>query len=123
MELLEGQDLKAYVRGANSEKFSLSDDMVGRIRASFLQFVQGVSFLHQRKVLHRDLKPQNVLVTDEDRLVLLDFGLAADMGDQSFYESVNSNLVGTIPYMAPEQAAGKPISKKSDWYALGAILF
>jgi len=105
-----------------------------RVKAVFSQVAEGVIALHGDDKLHRDLKPGNVLVCADDRVLLLDFGLVADIvrepgtstdnggGDSGRVASAGS-AVGTIGYMAPEQAAAKALGTASDWYAVGVMLF
>jgi eukaryotic-like serine/threonine-protein kinase len=93
----------------------------GRLRAALRQLAEGLHGLHETGKLHRDIKPSNVLVTDEGRVVILDFGLVAEVRGHEVHDSVT--LAGTPDYMSPEQGAQLPISRASDWYSVGVILY
>jgi hypothetical protein len=95
-----------------------------RVRRVFLQLAEGVNALHAAGCLHRDLKCSNVMVTADDRVVLLDFGLVGEVGaPASGLETVGGAIVGTPLYMAPEQCAGAPVDAAADWYAMGVMLY
>jgi hypothetical protein len=93
----------------------------GRVRALIRQLLEGVAELHRRGKLHRDLKPSNVLVTREDRVVILDFGLVAEKAAMSI--GVQDHHAGTPAYLSPERAMGAPASEASDWYGVGVTLY
>jgi tetratricopeptide (TPR) repeat protein len=94
---------------------------LGRLRHVFAQLVDGLSAIHLQDIVHRDVKPSNVLVTPDARVVLLDFGIATQLlaGDASI-----ATVAGTPAYMAPEQVvAGRAASAASDWYSVGVMLY
>jgi eukaryotic-like serine/threonine-protein kinase len=90
-----------------------------RLRASLAQLVRGIEALHAAQKVHRDIKPSNVLVNEEGRVVILDFGLIADLERYP----LDFSVVGTAHFMAPEQAAAQPVGPEADWYSVGAMLY
>ncbi len=93
-----------------------------RLRDALRQLALGISALHAAGKLHKDIKPSNVMVTDEGRVVLLDFGMIDDSTDRVDV-TLDDKLFGTPAYMSPEQAAGVATAEASDWYSFGAMLF
>ena len=114
MELIEGGEFLEYVRPAALDE--------GRLRAVLPQLVSGLTALHAAGMVHRDVKPSNVRVTPAGRLVLLDFGLVAELA-APLGGSAAASFVGTPTYMAPEQADGTAVGPAADWYAVGALLY
>jgi len=146
MELVEGYDFVSHVRTGSepgSHRASPADSQGDRftrpareegprparpfdetrLRNALRQLAEGVSALHRSGKLHRDIKPPNVLVTIEGRVVLLDFGLTADLESLARQRAVDRQVVGTVGHMSPEQAAGRPVTAASDWYGVGVMLY
>jgi serine/threonine-protein kinase len=96
------------------------------------QFVDALEYAHEKGIIHRDLKPANIMVTSAGRLKLLDFGLAKALSAESSWNAETTltiqqtcagAIVGTPAYMSPEQLRGKPVDKRTDIWALGAIVY
>lgn len=85
------------------------------------QVAAGLDYAHARGVIHRDIKPGNMLMTDDGRVVLADFGLAWLL--EGAHLTLTGGVIGTPEYMSPEQAGGNPIDHRSDVYGLGVVLY
>jgi hypothetical protein len=120
MELLDGQPFVAWIRGSTPAG-KLPD--LARLQEGLRQLVEGVHHLHTHDCIHRDLKPPNVLVTSESRVVILDFGLVSELSEPDGAITRDSQILGTPSYMAPEQALGKRVGPAADYYAIGVMLF
>ena len=114
MEFIEGKDLRALIR--EKRKFS-PEEAVDVIQ----QVCQALNAAHSVGVIHRDLKPQNIMQDGTGRLLVMDFGLARTLEGDGMTQT--GAIVGTMEYMSPEQALGKDLDQRSDIFALGLILF
>jgi hypothetical protein len=113
-ELVEGETLRDLSRGGR-----LSDREIGEIGADLCE---ALDHAHSRAVVHRDIKPQNVLVTDRDPCArLMDFGIARVTDAAAL--TATGDVVGTLAYMAPEQAEGQAAGVEADIYALALTLY
>jgi serine/threonine protein kinase/KaiC/GvpD/RAD55 family RecA-like ATPase len=94
-----------------------------RLRDAFYQLAQAVHALHDAGKLHKDLKPSNVLVARDGRVVLLDFGMVDDTLRAEASVTIDDGAFGTPAYMPPEQAASARVGKPGDWYSFGVMLY
>ena len=118
MELVNGVNFVEYVRGSGPSGAPVN---AGRTRHVLRQLVSGLAALHRRGKLHRDVKPSNILVTPEGRVVVLDFGLTSDVFRAD--AAVGERLAGTPAYLARERRAGVAPSESQDWYSVGVTLY
>ena len=119
MEFISGRTLKSVIRDyVQREGAPLQ---VARSLALATQICAGIGYAHRAGLVHCDVKPQNVLVTRDDRVKVADFGIARAMSQSSMHTA--SLLWGTPHYFAPEQATGEPATPASDVYAIGIIIF
>jgi eukaryotic-like serine/threonine-protein kinase len=118
LELLHGEDLarRMLTRKEEIESYSLSE---------VLQIIRnaaaGLGYAHTQGIIHRDVKPANIFITDDGRTILMDFGIAKMVdADQLTGTGI---IVGASHYFAPEQAQGKPVDHRVDIYSLGAVMY
>ena len=113
MEYLSGGSLSARIQQGMSSLVAL------RLTS---QIARALDAVHAHGIVHRDLKPQNIMFRDNGGLVIVDFGLARDLGAGSDLTQTGE-ILATPRYMSPEQCAGKPADARSDVYSLGAIFY
>lgn len=113
MEQVEGQTLKHLI--TNHElPITQVIDIIGQI-------CEGLSAAHKQGIIHRDIKPQNIIVNNEGRVKILDFGLAKLRGVSQLTREAST--LGTTHYLSPEQALGKPVDHRTDIWSLGVVLY
>jgi eukaryotic-like serine/threonine-protein kinase len=111
---------------ADAVERSASPANIEKLRPALRQLVEGLDALHRAGKVHRDVKPSNVLVARDGRVVLLDFGIATDLHRArgvSDADSDEGNVVGTPTYMAPEQVTSEAPTAASDMYSVGVMLY
>lgn len=116
LDYVEGQTLRAYL----AERGRLPVDEVQRIA---IQLADALQYVHEHGVIHRDLKPDNVLIGPDGHITLTDFGIALRLNSRRLTFSHLSNAVGTPDYMAPEQVRGQRGDARTDVYAVGVMLY
>lgn len=112
MELVEGITLKNYIekKGRLDEKEAVS---------IAIQVAQGIQTAHSHHIIHRDIKPQNIIISKEGKVKVTDFGIAR----ASSAQTISSNAMGSVHYISPEQARGNYSDERSDIYSLGVSLY
>jgi len=123
MEFIEGEPLDRRIDGR-----PLPVDDIGQIGA---QIADALDAAHAKGIVHRDIKPANLMITPRGIVKVLDFGLAKVMEQQSSLESqmatrtlsAAGELIGTVAYMSPEQALGRPVDHRTDIFSLGVVLY
>src|SRR5919112_709063 len=113
MEYLKGQTLKQLVREHGAMPPDLATDIT-------IQVLRAAKFAHKRGVVHRDIKPHNVILDAEGRAKVTDFGIAR-AGASDMTET--GSIMGTAQYLSPEQAQGHPVDARSDLYSIGVVLY
>jgi serine/threonine-protein kinase len=119
----QGFLVMAYVTGRTLKQVIAEDGRLAPVDAARLarQLLRGLAAIHAAGIVHRDVKPQNIMVGDDGHARLTDFGIARTDADDRL--TSHGTTVGTVAYMAPEQIQGNPVSAATDIYAMGAVVF
>lgn len=113
-EYVEGETLKERIR-------RLGQLPIGEAVAYAIEIARALGAAHARHIVHRDVKPQNVLIDEEGSAKVTDFGIARTLDEDGLTQ--DGRVLGTTDYVSPEQALGHPVSGQSDLYSLGVVLF
>src|SRR5438093_6364908 len=114
MEYVEGANLKEYIR----REGRLSPERALQIAA---QVCEALEFAHSHGVVHRDIKPQNILLTADGQVKVTDFGIARALSSATITQT--GTVLGSVQYLSPEQARGTTVGRSADLYALGVVLY
>ena len=115
MEYIEGNTLTSII--AKNRTISLSDILFIGAQVS-----SGLHAAHEKGLVHRDIKPGNIMITPDGKVKVTDFGIVSLQNEESDITKTGS-ILGTASYISPEQAQGKPVSIESDLYSLGTVLY
>jgi serine/threonine protein kinase len=113
-EYVEGRSLQQIMAEAQPVETDYAIEIIRQVGMA-------LGYAHQHGVIHRDVKPSNILISNDGRVLLLDFGLAIPPGAPTLTET--GTLVGTPAYMSPEQAMGRPVDARSDLFSLGVVFY
>src|SRR5256714_8474111 len=114
LEYVEGDTLKDVIRREGPLE-------IPRAIAYALEIARALEAAHERMIVHRDVKPQNVLIGGEGSAKITDFGIARSLAEEGL--TVAGRVLGTTDYVSPEQALGHPVTGQSDLYSLGVVLY
>ncbi|MFL0581429.1 Stk1 family PASTA domain-containing Ser/Thr kinase [Solibacillus silvestris] len=114
MEYIKGKTLKQYIQ-------EFSPLSAARSAHIMKQLTSAIAHAHENGIIHRDIKPQNILMDEEGNVKITDFGIATSLGATSFTQT--NSVIGTVHYLSPEQARGGVATMKSDIYALGIVFY
>ncbi len=114
MELVNGKTLKEYIR----ENAPLSTDITLKIS---IQIAKALECAHKNKIIHRDIKPHNIMITEDEVIKVTDFGIAKAASSETITHT--NKVIGSAHYFSPEQAKGKIVDNRTDIYSFGIVIY
>lgn len=114
MEYVKGTDLKEYILNNHPIPYRKAISIMEQI-------LDAIAYAHENNIIHRDIKPQNILLDENGTVKITDFGIAVALSQNSITQT--NSLLGSVHYLSPEQARGSVVTKKADIYSLGIVLF
>ena len=116
MELVHGKTLREYLHGGKTLEVEHALEIIAGV-------LEALDYSHQNGIVHRDIKPGNIMITDHGDVKVMDFGIARALDDVSATMTATWNVVGTAQYLSPEQASGEVADNRSDLYSVGCVLY
>lgn len=116
MEFVEGESLKEYIKRKGPLRLSEACNIITQILA-------GVQHAHEHGIIHRDIKPHNILLGVDGRAKVTDFGIAVGMSDVTMTYNSTTRIMGSVHYISPEQVQGQAATDKSDIYSCGVVFY
>ena len=117
MEYIDGKELKEYCRDASRCVFTI--EMI--LLTYAIQIAEGLEAAHKKGIVHRDIKSQNIMITNDGKVKIMDFGLAKIRGSSQLTKM--GTTIGTIAYMSPEQTKGEEVDQQTDIWSFGVVLY
>ena len=115
MELIEGKTLSDYIKAQGAMSYP-------KVIALSKQIAEALSFAHKNHIIHRDVKPHNVMITPNGTAKITDFGIAKAVNAATIVDNTDG-IIGSVHYFSPEQARGGYVDEKSDIYSLGIVMY
>ncbi|UXR72419.1 Stk1 family PASTA domain-containing Ser/Thr kinase [Staphylococcus sp. IVB6240] len=114
MEYIDGMTLSEYIKSHGPIAPKQAIDFVEQI-------LQGIQHAHEQGIVHRDIKPQNIMIDPQNTLKIVDFGIAKALSETTMTQT--NHVIGTVQYLSPEQAKGEKTGERSDIYSIGIVLY
>ena len=116
MEFVEGESLKEYIKRKGALKLNEACNIITQVLA-------GLQHAHEHGIIHRDIKPHNILLGKDGRAKVTDFGIAVGMSDVTMTYNTTNRIMGSVHYISPEQVQGKAVNERSDLYSAGVMFY